>query len=335
MSAPLLEVRELVKRYPLGGGLFGSPQVVHALEGVSLALRAGETLAVVGESGCGKSTLARCVLRLEAPTSGSILVAGRDIVRAKGRELRRLRKRVQIVFQDPYSSLNPRRTVFQAVADALRLHDICKRKERRARVERLLNRVGLGADHMDRLPHELSGGQRQRVAVARALAVEPEVLVCDEPVSALDVSVQAQVINLLKRLQRELGISYLFISHNLGLVLQIADRVAVMYLGRVVELAETRALRARALHPYSEALLSAVPVADPQATRRKRHLVLAGEIPSATEMPAGCAFASRCPYRQEICTAEAPALRLVEERLVRCHFAGEWPAPAAAVAPGL
>jgi len=325
MSDAVLEVRDLVKHYVTGRAGFGAPQIVHALEGVSLALRAGETHALVGESGCGKSTLARCIMRLEPATSGTIVVAGRDITHLSGRPLREVRKRVQIVFQDPYSSLNPRRTIAKTIADPLRLYAIGDRKGRRARVEALLRRVGLGAAFMDRLPRDLSGGQRQRVAIARALAVEPQVLICDEPVSALDVSVQAQVINLLKRLQRELGIAYLFISHNLGLVQQIADRISVMYLGRVVELANAAAMRKRPMHPYTEALFAAMPVADPEATTRgRRRIVLSGEVPSAIDLPPGCSFASRCRYRQEICGREPP-FKQIEGRLVRCHFAGQLP----------
>lgn len=325
MTEAVLEVRDLVKHYAVGRAPFGTPQLVHALEGVSFGLRAGETHALVGESGCGKSTLARCIMRLEPVTSGTILVAGRDITHLRGRALRGMRKQVQIVFQDPYSSLNPRRTVFKTIADSLRLYAIGDRADRRARVKMLLRRVGLGSEFMDRLPRDLSGGQRQRVAIARALAVEPQVLICDEPVSALDVSVQAQVINLLKRLQRELGIAYLFISHNLGLVQQIADRVSVMYLGRIVEFADAVALRQQVMHPYTEALFSAMPVADPEAARSGRRALLSGEVPSAIDLPPGCAFASRCRYRQEICVREPPPFKEIQGRLVRCHFAGELP----------
>jgi len=327
----VLEVHDLVKHYPAGRAGFGATPVVHALEGVSLRLEAGETHALVGESGCGKSTLARCIMRLEPVTHGTILVAGRDITHLRGAALRDVHKRVQIVFQDPYSSLNPRRTIAKTIADPLRLHGIGDRKGRRRRAEALLRRVGLGPAFLDRLPRDLSGGQRQRVAIARALAVEPEVLICDEPVSALDVSVQAQVVNLLKRLQRELGIAYLFISHNLGLVQQIADRISVMYLGRVVEIADAADLRRRPLHPYTEALFSAMPVVDSRAAPgRKRRIVLSGEVPSAVEVPPGCAFAPRCRYRQEICDREAPPFKPIEGHRVRCHFAGELPIGAAA-----
>ncbi|HUH94563.1 MAG TPA: oligopeptide/dipeptide ABC transporter ATP-binding protein [Casimicrobiaceae bacterium] len=329
MTDAVLEVHDLFKHYSAGrAGL--RLQIVHALEGVSLSIRTGETHALVGESGCGKSTLARCIMRLEPATRGTILIAGRDITHLRGPGLRDVHKRVQIVFQDPYSSLNPRRTIAKTIADPLRLYAIGERKGRRARAEALLRRVGLGAAFLDRLPRDLSGGQRQRVAIARALAVEPQVLICDEPVSALDVSVQAQVINLLKRLQRELGIAYLFISHNLGLVQQIADRISVMYLGRIVELADAAALRQRPMHPYTEALFSAMPVVDPDAAgSRKRRIVLSGEVPSAIGLPSGCAFAPRCRYRQEICDREPPPFKEIEGRRVRCHFAGELPIGAA------
>ncbi|MCW5729962.1 MAG: dipeptide ABC transporter ATP-binding protein [Alphaproteobacteria bacterium] len=322
-GAPILEVRELVKHYPIRGGLFSPSQMVHALDGVSLSVARGETLAVVGESGCGKSTLARCIIRLEQPTSGHILLKGADITVLAGRPLRELRRALQIVFQDPYASLNPRWSIASLIGDPMRLHGLAARGERRGRVASLLETVGLGPEFMDRYPHELSGGQRQRVAIARALAMQPEVIVCDEPVSALDVSIQAQVINLLKRLQRQFGIAYIFISHDLSLVKHISDRVAVMYLGQIVELAETRAARRRVLHPYSQALFSAAPVADPQAAAARKRIILAGDVPSPIEPPSGCRFHTRCPYRQDRCAREAPQLRAVEDRLVRCHFAGE------------
>ncbi len=320
--APVLEVRGLAKRYPVKGGLFGSMRALHALDGVTLAVARGETLAIVGESGCGKSTFARCVVRLEDPTEGSVLLNGADITRIRGRALRPLRRHMQIVFQDPYASLNPRYSIVSLVGDPMRLHGLSDRRERRRRVAELLETVGLGAEFLDRYPHELSGGQRQRVAIARALAAKPEVIVCDEPVSALDVSIQAQVINLLKRLQKRFGIAYIFISHDLSLVQHISDRIAVMYLGQVVELADTSAARARVLHPYSQALFSAAPVADPAAARKKR-VVLAGEVPSPIDPPHACRFHTRCPYRQDICAEKAPDLRPVEGRLVRCHFAGD------------
>ncbi len=322
-AGPVLEARGLGKRYPVKAGLFGSARAVHALDGVSLSVARGETLAIVGESGCGKSTFARCVVRLEDPTEGSVLLNGTDITRVRGRALRDLRRHMQIVFQDPYASLNPRYAIASLVGDPMRLHGVSGRAQRLRRVSELLETVGLGAEFLGRYPHELSGGQRQRVAIARALAAEPEVIVCDEPVSALDVSIQAQVINLLKRLQKRFGIAYIFISHDLALVRHISDRIAVMYLGQIVELAETRAARARVLHPYSQALFSAAPVADPAAAARKRRVVLAGEVPSPIDPPRACRFHTRCPYRRGICAETAPELRAVEGRLVRCHFAGE------------
>jgi oligopeptide/dipeptide ABC transporter ATP-binding protein len=325
----VLEARGLVKHYPVKGLRFGRRPVVHALDGVSFELARGETLGVVGESGCGKTTLAKCLLRLERPTAGRVLLLGRDVTQAGARSLRAMRRHLQIVFQDPYASLNPRRPVGSIVADPLRLHGLAGRRRRRDQVALLLERVGLGRELIDRHPHELSGGQRQRVAIARALAVGPQAIVCDEPVSSLDVSVQAQVINLLMRLKREMGLAYLFISHDLALVQHVSDRVLVMYLGEAVELAPTRELRARPLHPYTQALFSAAPVADPGSAGTGR-IILAGDVPSPIEPPAGCRFHTRCPYVQGVCTSQAPELRAVEGRLVRCHFAGEPGFPPAA-----
>jgi len=321
--APVLEVENLVKHFPLKGGLFGKASFVHALDGVSLELRPGETLAVVGESGCGKSTLARCIVRLEEPTSGTIRLKGSDITRLEGRALRPHRRAMQIVFQDPYASLNPRWSIASLLSDPMRLHGIGDRTSRRHLAAELLDKVGLGQEYLERYPHELSGGQRQRVAIARALAVGPDVIVCDEPVSALDVSIQAQVINLLKRLQQELGLAYVFISHDLSLVKHIADRIAVMYLGQIVEAAPTAAMRQRLLHPYSQALFSAAPTADLDAARKKQRIVLEGDVPSPVDPPAGCRFAGRCPYRAEICRGKPPPVRRIEGHLARCHFAGE------------
>jgi oligopeptide/dipeptide ABC transporter ATP-binding protein len=323
MSEPLLEVRDLVKHYPVGRSLFGSGDVVHALDGVSLTLAEKETLAVVGESGCGKSTLARCLLRLTEPTSGSIRLAGRDLADPDARERAEIPRLIQIVFQDPYASLNPRRTIYRTISDPLRLHAQTSRTERRAKVLELLRMVGLGPEFMDRYPHELSGGQRQRVAIARALAVRPRVVVCDEPVSALDVSVQSQVINLLKRLQTELGISYIFITHDLRLVQHMCERIAVMYLGEIVEVADARDFVRKIKHPYSQALFSAIPVADPESADRKATIVLSGDVPSPVDPPPGCRFHTRCPYRQDICAIEHPELRRIGDRWARCHFSHE------------
>ena len=320
--SPLLEVKRLTKHYPVPGNWFGPRRLVHALDDVSFALAAGETLAVVGESGCGKSTLARALMRLTEPTVGSVLLEGTEIAKGDAYRMRSVRQKMQIVFQDPYASLNPRRTLFQLLAEPLRLHDVCPRVERRARATELLAAVGIGAEFLDRHPHALSGGQRQRVAIARALAMHPKIIICDEPVSGLDVSVQAQVINLLRRLQRSAGVAYIFISHDLRLVLRIAHRVAVMYLGEIVELADATAISERMLHPYSQALFSATPVADPAAARSRR-IVLAGELPSPIDLPTGCRFQTRCPHRRDLCGERVPELRVVEDRLVRCHFAGE------------
>ena len=323
MSEALLEVADLTKHFPVRGKLFGARSHVHALDGVSLSLRPHQTLAVVGESGCGKSTLARCLVRLVEPTSGTIRVAGRSVTSPTAAERREIPRLIQIVFQDPYASLNPRRTIFQTVADPLRLHQQASRAERRERVASLLASVGIGPQLMDRLPHELSGGQRQRIAISRALAVGPKVIVCDEPVSALDVSVQAQVINLLKRLQVETGVSYVFITHDLRLVRNLADTVAVMYLGQIVELAEIADFKARIKHPYSQALFSATPQAARAGARARRRIVLSGDVPSPIDPPRGCRFHTRCPYVQPVCRETEPELRAVGSRLVKCHFADQ------------
>jgi oligopeptide/dipeptide ABC transporter ATP-binding protein len=319
----LLEVADLVKHYPVGRRLFGKSAVVHALDGVSFSLARERTLAVVGESGCGKTTLARCLVRLVKPTSGSIRLAGRNVTQPSAAEAVEIPKMIQIVFQDPYASLNPRRTIQQTVGDALRLHRPGPRAQRRDRVAELLGAVGIGAQFMDRLPHELSGGQRQRIAICRALAVRPQVVVCDEPVSALDVSVQAQVINLLKRLRAEFGMSYVFITHDLRLVRNMADTIAVMYLGQIVELADIGAFKARIKHPYSLALFSATPMATPDRNASRRRIVLAGDVPSPIDPPPGCRFHTRCPYVQAVCRESEPQLRPVGGRLVRCHFADQ------------
>ncbi len=307
--APLVSVRDLVVHFPIRKSLFGRPKgVVRAVDGVSFDVYPGETLALVGESGCGKTTTGRAVLRLIEATSGSIHFDSSD-VRALGREpLRRLRRQMQIVFQDPYASLNPRMTVGAAIREGLIIHRLAEGAEAEARVRRLLDEVGLRPDHASRYPHELSGGQRQRVGIARALAVEPRFIVCDEPVSALDVSVQAQVINLLQDLQRDRRLAYLFIAHDLSVVEHVADRVAVMYLGRIVETAPGPSLYGEPLMPYTQALLSAVPVPDPRA--RRARIVLAGDVPSPVNPPTGCVFNPRChhPARDAACTKIVPPL---------------------------
>ena len=310
-DAPLLEVRNLVKHFHVGGGLFGGRAgVVRAVDGVSFAIRRGETLGLVGESGCGKTTVGRCLLQLERPTSGQVLFEGRDLTTLDEDELRPIRRRVQVIFQDPYSSLNPRMTVGQILAEPLMVHDIVTDRERRGqRVRELLSHVGLLAQHAHRYPHQLSGGQRQRVGIARALAVEPALIVCDEPVSALDVSIQAQIINLLEDLQAGFGLTYLFVAHDLSVVRHISDRVAVMYLGKIVEITDRKSLYDVPRHPYTKALLSAVPIPDPALEGQRERVVLGGEVPSPLNPPAGCAFHPRCPIAIDRCRAEGPELR--------------------------
>jgi phosphonate C-P lyase system protein PhnK len=312
---PLLEVDNLVKH-------FGP---VRAVDGISFALGPGEALALVGESGCGKSTLARCVLRLIEPTSGGVRFEGRDVLRLSRRELRDLRQRMQIVFQDPFAALNPRMTVGQAVAEPLLVHRLCPKAEFPRRVAALLETVGLCPDHASRYPHEFSGGQRQRVVIARALATRPQLIIADEPVSALDVSVQAQVLNLLQDLQQRLGVSYLFVAHNLAVVRHIAHRTAVMYLGRIVEVGPTAEVFANPRHPYTQALLSAVPVPDPARVRRR--LVLAGEVPSPRDVPPGCRFHPRCPLATAECRGVEPVLG-PEPHSAACYHAGTPVVPA-------
>jgi oligopeptide/dipeptide ABC transporter ATP-binding protein len=318
-------VRDLVKHYA-AGGLFGGGRPVRAVEGVSFDVGRGETLALVGESGCGKSSVGRTILRLQEPTSGRAVFDGTDIFALDRVALRRLRRRMQIIFQDPYSSLNPRMTVGAAVAEGIEIHGLARGAEVGRRVAGLLEEVGLDPGYARRYPHEFSGGQRQRIGIARALAVEPSFIVCDEPVSALDVSVQAQVLNLLADLQRERGLSYLFIAHDLAVVRQIAQRVEVMYLGRIVESGPTEALLASPRHPYTVALLSAVPVPDP--TRRRSRIVLGGDLPSPSNPPSGCPFHTRCfhPARNERCRTELPLLRPVGATLAACHYAESTPA---------
>jgi oligopeptide/dipeptide ABC transporter ATP-binding protein len=322
-SAYLVEARDLVKHYPIRGGIFMKEMAsVKAVDGVNIAIKSGETLGLVGESGCGKTTLGRAILRLEEPTAGSILFEGENILAYDNRQMRLLRKKMQIIFQDPFSSLNPRKTVAQIIGEPLLIHGMKDRKEREERVKYLMDVVGLRQEQMRRYPHMFSGGQRQRIGVARALALNPKLIVCDEAVSALDVSIQAQVLNLLEDLQGEFGLTYLFISHDLHVVEHISDRVAVMYLGKIVELAPGKALYQRPLHPYSQALLSASPMPDPK--RKHQRIILKGDVPSPIEPPPGCRFHTRCIYAQDICSTEEPALRETDpHHLVACHFAGE------------
>ena len=318
MSAPLLRVRGLRKYFPVGGGFLGGRSHVHAVEEIDLDIYPGETLGLVGESGCGKSTLGRLILRLIEADAGQIEFAGHDMRTLDRHTLRALRKRLQIIFQDPYASLNPRMTVGEAIGEGLYIHGLADRKERRGRVAELLEIVGMRADHADRYPHEFSGGQRQRIGIARALALEPQLIVADEPVSSLDVSIQAQILNLLLDLQKRFGMAYLFISHDLRVVRHLSDRVAVMYLGRIVELARSEDLYRRAQHPYTKALLSAVP----EPGREHERVVLEGDVPSPITPPSGCAFHPRCPVAIERCSRERPELREVQsQHFSACHLA--------------
>ena len=328
----LLEVENLVKQFAADRNLFGRPTAfVKAVDGVSFRVDAGETLALVGESGCGKSTVSRLALRLIEPDAGRIRFEGRDLLALDANELRAFRRQAQIIFQDPYASLNPRMTVGQILSEPLALHNLVPQAGRRARVEEILTLVGLEPRFARRYPHEFSGGQRQRIAIARALAVEPKLIICDEPVSALDVSIRSQILNLLRDLQRRLGLSYIFVSHDLAVVKHIADRVAVMNLGSIVETAETQALFAAPRHPYSRALLSAIPVPRPRVKRSR--MLLQGEMPSALNPPNGCRFHTRCPFAIDRCRIEAPQLIAdASGHATACHRVAELP-PAEAILP--
>ena len=317
-AAPLLRVEGLVKHFPARGVQRQRGSVVHAVDGVSFEISLGETLGLVGETGCGKSTVARLVTRLLEPTSGRVEYAGNDITRWSRRRLRPLRREIQIVFQDPYSSLNPRRRVGSIVGGPLRAHRIGTRTERRARVAEVLRLVGLDPTHADRYPHQFSGGQRQRIGVARAIVTNPQLVVADEPVSALDVSIQAQVLNLIDDLRKEFGLALLFISHDVSVVRHVSDRIAVMYLGKIVELAETERLFAAPGHPYTAALLSAIPSA--RGGRRTRSAPITGEPPSPLNPPSGCRFRTRCPFAQQVCADVEPPLEPRAGSLVACHF---------------
>jgi peptide/nickel transport system ATP-binding protein/oligopeptide transport system ATP-binding protein len=327
LTRPLVEVRDLVKHFPVRGGILQRTIAqVQAVDGVSFEVRRGETLGLVGESGCGKTTVGRLVLRLIEPTSGTITFDGVNVTSIKGAALKPYRRRMQIIFQDPYASLDPRTPISDSIGEGLRIHGLGTEAERRAKVRKMMDMVGLQSYHARRYPHEFSGGQRQRIGIARALVLEPDLIVCDEPVSALDVSIQAQVLNLLKQLQRELGLTYVFIAHNLGVVEHISDRVAVMYLGRIAEMADRRDLFEHQEHPYTVALMSAIPVPDPEL--RRQRVILTGDVPSPVAPPSGCRFHPRCQLRQElggpaICADEIPPLiDLGGGHRCACHFRG-------------
>jgi peptide/nickel transport system ATP-binding protein/oligopeptide transport system ATP-binding protein len=324
VKAPLLDVVDLKVHYPLRGGLLGRTRgVVRAVDGANFTIADGETLALVGESGCGKSTTGYAVLGMVSPTAGRVVFQGRDLVELDAAALREMRRDMQIVFQDPYASLNPRMTIGESVGEPLLVRKVLSGRALAERVGELLSLVGLRPDHARRYPHEFSGGQRQRIVIARALSLRPRLIVCDEPVSALDVSIRSQILNLLVALQRELAIAYLFISHDLAVVRYIGHRVAVMYLGHIVEAAGAEQLFATPSHPYTKALLSAIPLPDPVAQRARQAIILQGELPSAIAPPSGCPFRTRCPIARERCASEAPALqRIADGHTVACHYPG-------------
>ena len=317
----LLSAQNVKKYFPVKKGLLNREVArVHAVDDVSLAVREGETLGLVGESGCGKSTIGRCLVRLLEPTAGKVEFQGRDITHLGTRDLRPLRRQMQIIFQDPYASLNPRKRVGTIIADPLKIHDIGTAKERKASVQELMEKVGLQPEHYNRFPHEFSGGQRQRIGVARALALQPKLIVCDEPVSALDVSIQAQIVNLLDDLQGEFKLTYIFIAHDLGVVRHVSDRIAVMYLGKIVELSPGEELYTRPIHPYTEALLSAVPIPDPDVTSQRERIILEGDVPNPISPPPGCRFHPRCRYATDICKqVEPPLVEYGGGHYAACH----------------
>lgn len=321
MSDAVLKVENLKVHFPVKGGLFTKKQVVKAVDGVSFEIYPRETFGLVGESGCGKSTTGRAIVKLYEPTSGTVYYHGEDVTKIKGSHLAEFRRNVQMIFQDPYASLNPRMTVGEIIREPMDIHHISNTKEEREqRVRELLDIVGLKPDHIRRYPHEFSGGQRQRIGIARTLALNPQFIVCDEPISALDVSIQAQVINLLEHIQKEMGISYLFIAHDLSMVKHISDRIGVMYLGNLVEIGDSDDVYHRPLHPYTQALLSAVPIPDPRVAREKKRIVLEGELPSPLDTPSGCVFRTRCPNATERCAREKPGMVNVGKRTVACFL---------------
>ncbi len=319
-ETPILKVEGLKTYFPVGGGLFGKKQVVKAVNDVSFEVMEHETFGLVGESGCGKSTLGRTLVKIYEPTEGKIEFMGKDITKLNGGEMQDFRRNVQMIFQDPYASLNPRMTVGEIIREPMEIHNIGTPKERDEKVASLLETVGLKPDHVRRYPHEFSGGQRQRISIARTLALDPKFIVCDEPISALDVSIQAQIINLLERIQRERGISYLFIAHDLGAVKHISNRIGAMYLGSLVEIGSSDDLYHHPLHPYTQALLASIPIPDPKRMRERKKEEINGEIPSPLDIPSGCPFRTRCPYATERCAQEKPQLRQVGNSKVACHL---------------
>ena len=321
MSNPILKVTDLKVHFPVAGGVFSKKQVVKAVDGLNFEIMPGETFGLVGESGCGKSTTGRAIVKIYNPTEGKVEFNGEDITKINGKELSQFRKNVQMIFQDPYASLNPRMTVGEIIREPMDIHNIYStKKERENRVRELLEIVGLKPDHIRRYPHEFSGGQRQRIGIARTLALNPKFIVCDEPISALDVSIQAQVINLLENIQKKMDISYLFIAHDLSMVKHISDRIGVMYLGNMVEIGEADDVYNSPLHPYTQALLSAVPIPDPKVARQKKRIVLEGELPSPIDPPSGCVFRTRCPNATERCAKEKPKAVKVGNRSVACFL---------------
>lgn len=321
MADPILELQDLKVYFNIGGGFLKKPEICKAVDGISLKIYPGETFGLVGESGCGKSTTGRAIVKINQPTAGKILINGEDITKIKGNDLKQFKRDVQMIFQDPYASLNPRMTVGEIIKEPMDIHGIYNtNEEKEARVRELLELVGLKPDHIRRYPHEFSGGQRQRIGIARTLALNPKFVVCDEPISALDVSIQAQVINLLEKIQAEMGISYLFIAHDLSMVKHISDRIGVMYLGNLVEVGESDDLYNNPLHPYTQALLSSVPIPDPKVAKSKKRIVLQGELPSPINPPSGCVFRTRCPKAMEKCAECKPELKQVRDRLVACFL---------------
>jgi oligopeptide transport system ATP-binding protein len=322
---PILQVKNLKKYFPVGKGFFKKEEkYLTAVDDVSFEIRKGETFGLVGESGCGKTTTGRTILRLYEITDGQVIFDGTDITKLSQKEMLPFRKRMQIIFQDPYASLNPRMTVTDIVGEGIDTYGLFHGVERQERIYQLLERVGLKCEHASRYPHEFSGGQRQRIGVARALAVEPDLIVCDEPISALDVSIQAQVVNMLEDLQDDMGLTYLFIAHDLSMVKHISDRIGVMYLGKLVEVCGSKELYERPLHPYTQALLSSIPIPDPIATKQNKRIILEGQVSSPINPPEGCRFASRCRYAKDKCTQVTPELReLSKDHFVACHFAEE------------